>query len=58
MALLANGHVMTMGANRYGQLGVGEGILYSELPVEVPGLSEVTAIAGGGHSSYAVQNRP
>lgn len=53
VALLENLHVYTWGENEYGQLGKGlesgpqhcGGFACSKTPVEVPGLSEVTAIS-------------
>lgn len=55
LALLPNGTVMAWGANRYGQLGLGTtsgpedcgGHPCSKVPVPVPGLSNVVAIAAG-----------
>jgi hypothetical protein len=58
MALLASGNVMMWGANTHGQLGVGNAIRYEDVAIPVPGLSEVTSIAGGGHSGMAIQSRP
>jgi alpha-tubulin suppressor-like RCC1 family protein len=59
MALVEGGKVMTWGENEFGQLGngaKGEGV-HSTEPVEVKfpaGSEEVTAIAAGGLSGYAL----
>ncbi|MCW3026580.1 MAG: repeat-containing protein [Solirubrobacterales bacterium] len=59
MALLSNGTVATWGANTYGQMGNGttlngvEGI-GSDVPVIVPGLTGVVAIAAGGADDVAL----
>jgi alpha-tubulin suppressor-like RCC1 family protein len=53
LALLKNGTVVAWGSNEYGQLGTGT-TTNSDVPVEVPGLANVTAIAGGGKHSLAV----
>jgi alpha-tubulin suppressor-like RCC1 family protein len=56
LALLTDGMVMAWGGNFYGQLGDGangEGTS-SNVPVEVQGLKEVTAIASGGEHSLAL----
>jgi len=58
LALLSNGHVMAWGQNAEGQLGdteKGEN-RNSNVPVEVLGLSEVTAIAAGGKHALALQS--
>jgi alpha-tubulin suppressor-like RCC1 family protein len=47
MALLSDGHVMVWGENMYGQLGMASEQEFSDVPVEAPDLSEVTAIAAG-----------
>jgi Regulator of chromosome condensation (RCC1) repeat/IPT/TIG domain len=63
MALLSNGHVMTWGSNLAGVLGIGtttgpeycdEGNTCSRTPVEVGGLSGVTAISAGGFFDLAL----
>jgi alpha-tubulin suppressor-like RCC1 family protein len=60
MALLSNGTVMTWGANTYGTLGNGttggghEGPFGSTVPIQVPGLSGVVAIAAGGANDAAL----
>jgi alpha-tubulin suppressor-like RCC1 family protein len=47
LALLRNGTVMAWGSNFRGLLGEGTPSGYSDVPVPVSGLSEVTAIAAG-----------
>jgi alpha-tubulin suppressor-like RCC1 family protein len=54
MALLSNGTVMDWGENGNGQLGDGTTNEYTAMPVEVSGLSEVTAIAAGGSYGLAL----
>lgn len=62
LALLANGTVVAWGANYYGQLGNGgntgpdscEGSACSKIPVPVPGLASVVALAGGYEYSVAL----
>jgi Regulator of chromosome condensation (RCC1) repeat len=56
LALLKNGTVMAWGNNEFGQLGDGEqGEAHSsDVPVEVKGLKEVTAIAAGRFYSLAL----
>jgi alpha-tubulin suppressor-like RCC1 family protein len=56
MALLSGGTVMAWGTNQDGELGNGEGGVKTnkEVPVEVPGLSHVKAIASGGASNFAL----
>lgn len=59
MALLSNGTVATWGANTFGELGNGttlkgaEGV-GSEVPLIVPGLTGVVAIAAGGGDDVAL----
>lgn len=64
VALLANGTVYTWGENEYGQLGIGsstspecgpagEEEVCSATPVQVPGLTNVTAIAAGYQDTFA-----
>jgi alpha-tubulin suppressor-like RCC1 family protein len=53
LALLKNGTVMTWGGNSYGELGngtTGKGVegTASTVPIPVPGLSGVVAVAAGG----------
>jgi uncharacterized repeat protein (TIGR01451 family) len=63
LALRKNGTVVAWGGNDFGQLGDGTetgpnyclGGLCSEVPVEVEGLKEVVAIAGGGSHSLALR---
>jgi alpha-tubulin suppressor-like RCC1 family protein len=54
LILLANGTVMACGDNRDGELGTGSTAADSPVPVPVPGLSGVTAIAAGGEFSLAL----
>jgi len=60
LALLKDGRVMVWGDNEFGQLGDdSEGrSSSSDVPVEVAGLSEVTAIAGGDLYSLAASSPP
>jgi alpha-tubulin suppressor-like RCC1 family protein len=53
LALLNNGTVMAWGANEYGQLGNGN-TTDSHVPVAVSSLTNVSAIAAGGHHSLAL----
>jgi RHS repeat-associated protein len=54
MALLKNGTVMTWGWDEYGQLGNGTVTTFSDVPVQVSGLSEVVAIAAGNGFDLAL----
>ncbi|HUB73821.1 MAG TPA: IPT/TIG domain-containing protein [Solirubrobacteraceae bacterium] len=54
LALLSDGTVMAWGENEYGQLGDGEFAPRSEVPVQVRGLSGVSAIAAGANFSLAL----
>lgn len=55
LALLENGTVMAWGSNGEGQLGEGRNhITSSDVPVQVKGLSEVTAIAAGQKHGLAL----
>jgi alpha-tubulin suppressor-like RCC1 family protein len=57
LALLSNGTVMAWGDNESGELGDGSVGGYSDVPVEVKGLTGVTAIAAGfGHSLALLSN--
>jgi alpha-tubulin suppressor-like RCC1 family protein len=51
--LLANGTVEACGTNEEGQLGVGEAVEKSVVPVKVPGLSGVVEISAGNVISAA-----
>jgi alpha-tubulin suppressor-like RCC1 family protein len=60
LALLANHTVKAWGSNQFGQLGNGTGGFEAEthenenLPKQVNNLTEVTAIASGGHTNMAL----
>jgi alpha-tubulin suppressor-like RCC1 family protein len=64
LALLSNGTVMAWGANQFGQLGNGtstgpsscNGQACSTTPIEVSGLSGITAVAAGGFHSLALSS--
>jgi alpha-tubulin suppressor-like RCC1 family protein len=55
MVLLSNGEVWAWGDNDDGQLGNGTES-YSDVPVQVDGLNNVTAVAAGGSVSYALES--
>ncbi len=46
----------TCGLNNYGQLGDGTTTIYKSTPVQVSGLTGITAVAGGGDHSLFVKN--
>lgn len=54
LALLKDGTVMAWGGNEHGQLGDGSSTEYTDVPVAVSGLSEVTQVAAGGDNSLAL----
>jgi alpha-tubulin suppressor-like RCC1 family protein len=54
LALLKDGTVMSWGDNEEGELGDGEEVERSDVPVAVHGLSGVTAIAVGEHDGLAL----
>ena len=56
IALLDNGQVWAWGSDGSGQLGDGRTGTYSEVPVEVRGLSAVTYVAMGGATGYAIDS--
>lgn len=59
IALWDRGTVITWGWGEYGQLGDGEPWSASRIarrPVDVIGLTDVVAIAGGGYSGYALKS--
>jgi alpha-tubulin suppressor-like RCC1 family protein len=51
--LLADHHVLSCGENGKGQLGLGKAVKSSNVPVEVPGLSNVVEISAGELQSGA-----
>ena len=55
-ALRANGSVMCWGLNTEGQLGINDPLTrYSLYPVEVPGLTDATAIAAGSNITCVIK---
>jgi alpha-tubulin suppressor-like RCC1 family protein len=54
LALLKDGKVMVWGDNQEGQLGIGSHTEGSDVPVEVKGVEEVTAIAAGSRHSLVL----
>jgi alpha-tubulin suppressor-like RCC1 family protein len=56
LALKSDGTVWAWGDNADGQLGNGTLFNINVVPVPVSGLTEITAIAGGGHHSLALNN--
>jgi len=56
LALKTDGTVWAWGDNAYGQLGDGTTSTESAIPVQVAGLTGVTAIAAGGYHSLALKN--
>jgi alpha-tubulin suppressor-like RCC1 family protein len=57
LALESNGTVMAWGADEWGQLGGGgESLTMSDVPIQVPGLTHVTAIAAGANFSMALES--
>ena len=54
-ALLTNGHVWAWGDDLEGQIGAGGAWGLSTVPIEVPGLSNIVAIAAGANTGYALQ---
>jgi alpha-tubulin suppressor-like RCC1 family protein len=54
LALLSTGHVLAWGNGEYGQTGNGRAASHS-LPVEVPSLKEVEAVAAGGSFNLALK---
>jgi hypothetical protein len=53
LALRTDGTVWSWGSNQYGQLGFGSQ-LGSNVPAQIPGLANVSALAAGQLTSYAV----
>jgi alpha-tubulin suppressor-like RCC1 family protein len=51
--LTDSGHVLACGSNRFGSLGVGQGVKRTATPVEVPGLSNVVEVSAGERQSLA-----
>ena len=56
IALKSDGTVWAWGNNEDGQLGNGATAYKSPTPVQVSGLSDVTAIAGGGYHTIALKS--
>src|SRR3990167_4891225 len=56
IALKSDGTVWAWGINEDGQLGNGATAYKSPTPVQVSGLSDVTAIAGGGYHTIALKS--
>jgi alpha-tubulin suppressor-like RCC1 family protein len=56
VALRNDGTVWDWGYNNYGQLGTGSIGSFSNIPVQVSGLTGVIAIAGGAYHSLALRN--
>ena len=56
IVLKSDGTVWTIGSNLYGQLGDGTLVAESYTPVQVSGLSGITAIAGGFSHALALKN--
>ena len=54
LALRADGTVVSWGSDLSGQLGVGRP-LFSTVPLKVPGLTNVKAIAAGWYQSFAIR---
>jgi alpha-tubulin suppressor-like RCC1 family protein len=55
-ALLSNGTVGAWGDNTFGQLGDNSGLSSQPTPVQVSGLTNITAIAAGHSSAYALRS--
>ncbi len=55
LALLASGEVMAWGWNRFGQLGDGHAVEESDVPIQVPSLAGVRAIAAGTVANLALK---
>jgi alpha-tubulin suppressor-like RCC1 family protein len=54
-AVRADGTVWVWGSNLHGALGNGSALGAASAPEQVPGLTGVTAIAGGGNSAYVLR---
>lgn len=54
LVLRKDGTVWAWGLNRFGTLGVGQTPLWSEKPLQVPGLANVVKIYAGKTSSFAI----
>jgi alpha-tubulin suppressor-like RCC1 family protein len=55
-ALRDDGTVLALGDNQFGLLGNGSTVEKSETPVQVTGLTDVTAIAAQGDTAYALRS--
>ena len=56
LALKSDGSLWVWGSNSSGQLGDGTTTYYRTSPVQVPGLTGVVAVAGGGYYSLALKS--
>ncbi|MDB5106241.1 MAG: repeat-containing protein [Fibrobacteres bacterium] len=56
LALKSDGSVWAWGWNQYGQIGNGTSGNWLQVPVQVPGLSGITAIAAGAGHSLALKS--
>jgi uncharacterized repeat protein (TIGR01451 family) len=56
VALKSDGTVWVWGSNTYGQLGLGDDFSQHLSPVQVPGLTGVTAIAAGGYHTLVLKS--
>ncbi len=54
-ALASDGTVWAWGDGGDGQMGTGSLTQYNSVPIEVPGISDVTAIAAAGNAAFALE---